>query len=329
MAWKEKKEQPVEGEMKTAAGIITLEPTIREIIRKLSGEGPREYYVYLESPDSSEKRRIGFVSFAYKTEADMASTKSNLSDKDRIVEIKTFYPSLYVPRREKAGLRQQEIGPTILNHLLKEWESEGIAGVYCKTTARKMQHLLKKSGFHYVEKSIYSNIYFKKLGSEGGVETQAGIVKLTSEDPHLHIIKDSPSKLYGRMKKYEVVLKPPDSPEEMIGAVVVTCRKVADEKLSEIHGKLLEKGLKDEDKIIDIGMFYPYPEIILVRPPETPPDYKKKGIGTVVLKQLLKEFKSEGFAGVYGHTVREGMQDFLRDKFGFEEVVENHFFKKL
>lgn len=164
MALQQKKEQQAEGEIRTAAGVLTLEPPLKEIIRKPSIGDRREYYVNLQ-PDSSEKRSIGYVSFRYGTDADMALTKSNLDSKDRIVEIRTFYPFNYASKLERQDLGEQQIGPEILKHLLKKWESEGIAGVYVETARRKMQHLLKKLGFHYVEKSMYSSVYFKRLGS--------------------------------------------------------------------------------------------------------------------------------------------------------------------
>lgn len=155
-----KAEWSVEKGLETSAGIVTLEPPIKEIIRKTSGEGRKEYYVYLK-PESSEKRRIGFVSFRYENGGaySYAELTKNLSNENTVVEIRTFYPSIYVSRQEGMELKRKGVGTAILDHFFEEWRSEGIAGVYCETTRRNMQRLLKKAGFQEIEK----NAYFKML----------------------------------------------------------------------------------------------------------------------------------------------------------------------
>jgi hypothetical protein len=167
-----------------------------------------------------------------------------------------------------------------------------------------------------------------------GIETPAGIVKLRSKDPPLHIIKDSPE----GMKTYEVVLKPPDSPEKIIGSVIVKCWKVADFKNSRLYGRLIENKLNDQDRFINLLSFYPYPfklrvQLNLPEPHrvelEIPLEYRKKGIGTAAMSQLFKDFKLEGFAGVIGDPGRVEMIDFMKKRFGFQDIGENTYFKKL
>lgn len=126
-----------------------------------------------------------------------------------------------------------------------------------------------------------------------------------------------------------MTLKPPGSPEKVIGDVTVTCFKVGNRMLWDVHGKLVEAGLKDDDLMASIYEFYPHRDVKPVSPVEIPPEYERKGIGTAVMKQLLAELKSGGFAGVYTRTASGETQKFLKENFEFDEIEAFCYFKKL
>ncbi len=153
-------------EGQTQAGIVTVEPSIREIIGKPPEDRFKTYHVYLQPSGSSEKRKIGYVNFQYCEVGDISAKNSTeytalienkLRNEDRVVYISGFYP---LPLHEEAEFNKNRIGTAVLSQLLKEFESKEVIGVSCSARGEGMQRLLGEFGFQ----KIGENVYFKRFG---------------------------------------------------------------------------------------------------------------------------------------------------------------------
>jgi hypothetical protein len=128
-------------------------------------------------------------------------------------------------------------------------------------------------------------------------------------------------------RTYRIILKKPDSSEEEIGEINVLFRKIGDIKdasfLERISPAVREHKLGDEDRIAQIISFYPFEYPM----PVEKDHLTRHGVGTAVLKLLLKKCESEGAVGVYFEMPSESLRARLK-KAEFQEI-ENAYFKKL
>jgi len=167
----------------------------------------------------------------------------------------------------------------------------------------------------------FNSKLLKKELAKGGVETSVGIVKLR-EEPGIREIGRS----------YQVILKPSGSSEERkIGTVYAIFEKVGDIDYFQPRYILIERGLREGDRIANISSFAPFWELTKELAPEVEKPIQErfmhKGIGTAAMSLLLDELKSEGIIGVYCQTGVKEMRGLLK-KFEFQEICETAYFKR-
>lgn len=329
----QKEKSAKEGQMQV--GVVTLEPSLSEIIRKPSGEN-KKYEVYLEKP-GAEKRMIGHIVFKYKQAGELENEEvrkavgKHLDGNAWVADIVAFCPLDHVsPDEEKRFKRAggfASVGLEVLNQLLKEFDAKKAAGACCETKETGLQALLEMKGFE----RISGNLYFKKFGSEElslkeGVETEAGFVKLKAE-------AYGPIGDIGRL--YSVVLKPsPSSKEEILGSVTAPFEKLEmiDDDV-ELYTAFIKEGLNENSKIAELFTVFPLGIRRVEDAPESLKPRLHKGIGTETLREVLKDLEFHGVAGVYVSDPEEPLAKLLKERFGFKKVDEvdgiTYFFKKL
>ncbi|NYZ79393.1 hypothetical protein H0N99_04565 [Candidatus Micrarchaeota archaeon] len=169
-------------------------------------------------------------------------------------------------------------------------------------------------------------------------ETKAGVVKIsTEESPTLEITKTffgQRARTDWERKKtaYRIFLTPLGSPEEKeIGNAEVLYRKVSDIRHPAMHAIFKNAGLKEDDKIAMINVFYPIP----FEEKDTPAGTKlvvpskelsRKGIARAVITEVLEKCKSDGAKVAYGCTTKPEMQALLTN-FGFQRT--EYFYLKM
>lgn len=163
------REEPME-KRETEAGTIQLRVAeshlviTRNAFFGLSDAESRErraarYDVFLTRPGSNEEERVGHVTVRHRRIGDLQASRLHdiftgcgLKDNDRTVMIEDFYPvgkkeAEKNELKEKPGLKRNRIGSKVLEMVLKECKTEGVASAYCSTKEPAMQALLEYVGF--------------------------------------------------------------------------------------------------------------------------------------------------------------------------------------
>jgi len=78
--------------------------------------------------------------------------------------------------------------------------------------------------------------------------------------------------------------------------------------------ELVEAGLEETDYVAFLKTFFPHGEY---KSASEVSDYTKKGVGSTVLEELIKDSVEHGAKMMYVFTNSESMQKFLAEKHGF------------
>jgi hypothetical protein len=91
--------------------------------------------------------------------------RNGISEGDRLVELFNFYPfgNLYGdnrPHREESEYRHKHVGEAILERIIEDYRSEGVAAIVgVNRDVPEMQSLLRKVGFENVRQPIYDKLH--------------------------------------------------------------------------------------------------------------------------------------------------------------------------